>query len=76
MQERRQDYLDMRVFMTSSKDKLDALHGELIELNKKVAIQNGRVFKLEKWQTFVFGVCAACGVITTIFGIIPLWIHK
>lgn len=74
MQERRQGYIDMAVFMSGTKDRLEAIHADVVELNKKVAIQNGRIFKLEKWQTFIFGVCAAAGFITTLFGIIPLWI--
>lgn len=74
-EERRADYMEMRLFMASARDRLDAIHADTQDLNKKVGIQNGRIFKLEKWQTFIFGVCAACGAITTIFGIIPLWLH-
>ena len=74
MEERREANIEMRMFMASAKDRLDAIHNDIIELNKKVGIQNGRIFKLEKWQTFVFGICAAAGFITTLFGIIPLWL--
>ena len=74
MEERRYDSLKLLEFMAVSGEKLETIHSDIIELKQRVAIQNGRIFKLEKWQSFVFGACAVLGVVTTLFGIIPLWI--
>ena len=49
--------------------KLRELSNDVSALNSKVAIQNGRVGKLELWQARVFG---AVGVIGIIFSLITL----
>lgn len=43
---------------------LSGIVTQLIELNNKVGIQNGRVRKLEDWKVYVFGgVCALSGIV-------------
>ena len=74
MNDRRKVDIEMNIFMAGAKERLDTIHNDIIEIKNAVKIQNGRIFKLEKWQSFVFGACAVLGVITTLFGIIPLWI--
>lgn len=49
---------------------------EIRELKERVAIQNGRVFKLEKWQWMTIGGGCVVTVLITILGIIPLWFAK
>lgn len=74
MDERRESNIEMRVFMASAKDKLDGIHSDIVALNAKVGIQNGRIFKLEKWQSFVFGGCAFMGVLMTLASVISMWL--
>lgn len=41
-----------------------------------IKIQNGRIFKLEKWQSFILGAGSLLGVIGTFLSILALWIKK
>ncbi len=66
MEERRNCDAKFISFMATAEEKLSSIHNDIIELKGRVGIQNGRIFKLEKWQAFIFGGCALMGVIMTV----------
>jgi hypothetical protein len=57
-------------------EKLKNIHEDILELNNKVGIQNGRIFKLEKWQAFILGGTALVGVIGAFLSLAVAWFHK
>ena len=76
MEERRELNNKIVDFMARSEERDIAMHNDIIALNNKVAIQNGRVFKLERWQWMTIGGGCVVTVLITILGIIPLWFAK
>ena len=76
MEERRELNNKIVDFMARSEERDVAMHNDIIALNNKVAIQNGRVFKLERWQWMIIGGGCVITVLITILGIIPLWFVK
>lgn len=76
MEERRELNNKIVDFMARSEERDVAMHNAIIALNNKVAIQNGRVFKLERWQWMIIGGGCVVTVLITILGIIPLWFAK
>lgn len=49
---------------------------QLREISTRVAIQNGRVSKLENWRSYVIGIGGACGGILTLLTLLVAWIKK
>ena len=76
MEERRELNNKIVDFMARSEERDVAMHNDIIALNNKVAIQNGRVFKLERWQWMIIGGGCVITFLITILGIIPLWFVK
>lgn len=57
MEERRNNSLDrLLVEMGSIKEMCKTTHETVESLNNRVGIQNGRVGKLEKWQSYLMGM--------------------
>ena len=76
MDERRELNNKIVDFMARAEERDIAMHNDIIALNTKVSIQNGRVFKLERWQWMIIGGGCVITVLITILGIIPLWFAK
>ena len=76
MEERRELNNKIVDFMARAEERDISMHNDIIALNNKVAIQNGRVFKLERWQWMIIGGGCVVTVLITILGIIPLWFAK
>lgn len=58
-EERRQSNIEaLLVEMGSLKEITRSTNSKVAELSEKVGIQNGRVGKLERWQSFLYGVSA------------------
>lgn len=76
MEERRELNNKIVDFMARAEERDISMHNDIIALNNKVAIQNGRVFKLERWQWMIIGGGCVITVLITILGIIPLWFVK
>jgi hypothetical protein len=55
MEERRELNTRIVTFMAKAEEKLETIHVDIIELNKKVAIQNGRVSELEHDRSILEG---------------------
>ena len=75
MEERRQGNVEMASAMATMAQKIIQIHDDIIALNAKVAIQNGRVFKLEKWQAFILGGTALLGILGSIVTVAVMWFH-
>ena len=78
-EERREVNTKLVSFMATAETKLENIHVDIIELNKKVAIQNGRVTELEKIKTldegrrlFIKQVGIVCGGIISFVTLIVL----
>ena len=69
MEERRQGYSVLE-------EKLKNIHEDIVDLNNKVGIQNGRIYKLEKWQAFILGGVALIGVMGFFLSLAVIWFHK
>ena len=76
MEERRQGNVEIAAAMATMSQKIIQIHDDIIALNAKVAIQNGRVFKLEKWQAFILGGTALLGILGSIVTVAVMWFHK
>ena len=76
MDERRQANIEMVAAMATMSQKVIQIHDDIIDLNTKVGIQNGRIFKLEKWQAFILGGVALLGVLGSIVTMAIIWFHK
>jgi hypothetical protein len=76
MEERRQGNVEIVSSMATMAQKIIQIHDDIIELNTKVAIQNGRVFKLEKWQAFILGGVALLGIMGAMLSMAVVWFHK
>ena len=57
-------------------ERLKNIHEDILSLNIKVGIQNGRIFKLEKWQAFILGGTALLGTMGGIVSMAIIWFHK
>ena len=79
MEERRELNAKIISFMATAEQKLETIHTDIISLNTKVGIQNGRVTELEKIKTqeegkrlFVKQVGIVCGGIISLVTLIVL----
>jgi hypothetical protein len=54
---------EIDMFHSKIEDGLSGIHVKIDTLNQKVGIQNGRVGKLEKWQSFTMGGLAVISAI-------------
>ena len=55
MEERRELNTRIVEFMAKAEEKLETIHTDIISLNQKVAIQNGRVTELEHDKSILEG---------------------
>lgn len=76
MEERRANNDRIVAFMATSAGELKNISADIKELKNRVGIQNGRVFKLEKWQAFILGGVALLGVMGGMLSIAVIWFHK
>ena len=53
MEERREANAKIISFMATAAEKLENIHIDIVQLNNKVGIQNGRVVKLEEWKQII-----------------------
>ncbi len=74
--ERRQANIEMVAAMATMSQKVIQIHDDIISLNNKVSVQNGRIFKLEKWQAFILGGVALLGVMGSMVTMAIVWFHK
>ena len=63
-------------FMATATEEIKGMRSDIARLDSKVAIQNGRVFKLEKWQAFILGGVALLGVMGSMISMAIIWFHK
>ena len=55
-EERRNSSIEMMIMEIGELKQLSTDNGKILkELSERVGIQNGRVFKIEKWQAFIQG---------------------
>lgn len=76
MEERRANNDKIISFVATAEAKLESIHSDIVALNSKVAIQNGRIFKLETWQAFILGGVALLGVMGAMVTMAIMWFHK
>jgi hypothetical protein len=85
MEERRAANEKIISFIAKAEEKLEGIHTDIISLNTKVGIQNGRVYKIEEWKTEIETkikqrkdnyntAMAAITVIATIIMAVSAWI--
>ena len=76
MDERRQSNEKIITFIATATEELKNISNDIKNLNDRVAIQNGRVFKLEKWQAFILGGTALLGIMGSMVSAALIWFHR
>lgn len=54
---------DISTSQARTEEKQKATHEIVVKLEEKVGTQNGRIGKLERWQSRIFGALGVIGVI-------------